>query len=144
MASTISYRRPDGGTTPAYLAEPEPANRPAVPGPARVQELPAQLVDALVGVRAKVVALRPQQVGRHPRGAVAIVEGQRRREGRGGYPEADRADEGLAPARPVAVGRAGEELVEQQILEVRIGVEGIADDAPAAPGEGDARQGYPM
>src|ERR1035438_4934554 len=46
-------------------------------GPVGVEELAARLVDALVGVRAEVVALRLQQVRRQPRAAIAVEEGQR-------------------------------------------------------------------
>src|SRR5688572_17815876 len=45
----------------------------AAPGPVRVEELAARLVEALVGVRAEVVALRLQQVRREPAAAVPVV-----------------------------------------------------------------------
>ena len=66
-------------------------------GPVGVEELAARLVDALVGVRAEEVALRLQQIRGQPRGAVAVVEGQRGGEGRRGNAELDGVDDGLAP-----------------------------------------------
>ena len=59
-------------------------------GPVRVKELAAGFVDALIGVRAEVVALRLQQVGGQPSGAVAIVEGERGGECRRGHTDGDR------------------------------------------------------
>jgi hypothetical protein len=43
-----------------------------------MEELSARLVYALIRVRAKVIALRLQQVCGQPRGAVAVEECQRR------------------------------------------------------------------
>ena len=88
-------------------------------GPVGVEELAARLVDALVGVRAEVVALRLQQIGGQPCGAVAVKEGQSGGEGRGGHAQLNGVDQGLAPRGLVLIERAEEEAIEEQIIDVR-------------------------
>src|SRR5687767_14479596 len=44
--------------------------------PIQVEKGAARLIDAFVGVRAEVVALRLQEVGRQLRGTIAVVIGQ--------------------------------------------------------------------
>ena len=103
--------------------------RAAVAGPVGVEELAARLVDALVGVGAEVVALGLEQVGGQALGAVAVVEGERGGEGGRGHADLDGVDDGLAPACLVLVHSAREEIVEQQVGEVGILVEGGLDVA---------------
>src|SRR6266851_6436674 len=50
------------------------------PSPVRMKELAPRLVDALVRMRAKEVALRLQQIRRQPLRPVAVIERQRRGE----------------------------------------------------------------
>ena len=50
---------------------------PARARPVGVEILAARAIDALIGMRAEVIALRLQQIGRQFRRAVAIVESQR-------------------------------------------------------------------
>src|ERR1051325_9847041 len=58
------------------------SNATAASGPVGVKKFAARLVHPFIGVRAEVVALRLQQVGRQTRAAIAVVKRQRRREGR--------------------------------------------------------------
>ena len=105
----------------------------------------ARVVEALEGVRAEVVALRLQQVGRQPRAAVAIEEGERRREGGRGYAEQSRLRDDLAPRRLALLDRLDEVRSEQQVGQLRVNLvclldlaeEGRADDTASAPHEGD-------
>ena len=96
-------------------------------------------------VGAKVVALRLQQVCRQVLGAVAVVEAECGAEGRGrDAPQRALAD-GVAPARLRLVDGLIEEIVEQQVLQVRVlAVRGRdvleedgADDAAATPHKSD-------
>ena len=64
--------------------------------PIGMEELAARFVDALIGVRAKEIALRLQQVRRQPLGAVSVVERKRGREGRSRHAELDRFDNARA------------------------------------------------
>src|SRR5438045_728976 len=53
-------------------------SRPAVPGPVGVEELAARLIDALVSMRAEIVALSLEEIGRQALTAIGIVEVQSR------------------------------------------------------------------
>lgn len=97
------------------------------------------------GVSTEVVTLSLQQVGGQVLGAVAVVEAQRGGEGRDGdTPESSLADN-VSPAVLGIVDGLGEELVEQQVLElgvlaVSVGdvlQEDRADNATATPHESD-------
>src|ERR1700722_4105457 len=44
----------------------------SMPGPVRVEELAARFVEALVGVRAEIIPLRLEQVGRQTLAAVSV------------------------------------------------------------------------
>src|ERR1039458_8780186 len=117
----------------------------ALAGPVGVEELAAGLVEALVGVGAEVVALGLEQVGGQAAGAVAVEECERGRERRSGYAELDGGHDRLAPGCLVLVDGAQEELVEEQVVEVLLFVEGgldvaqelAANNATAAPHESD-------
>jgi len=105
----------------------------------------ARLVEALEGVRAEVVALGLQQVGGQPRAAVAIEEGERRREGGRGYAEQSPLRDDLPPRRLALLDGLDEVGSEQQVGQLGVGLvrlldlaeEGRADDAASAPHEGD-------
>ena len=117
--------------------------------PIGVEELAARLVHALVSVRAEEIALGLQQVGRQAPGAVAVVKRQRRAERRRGHAVLDRLNDG-APPGSLIVRSAGlaEEVIEQQIAQLRVLVVGFldlaqeaaADDAAAAPHQRDAAE----
>ena len=87
----------------------------------------ALLVDAAVGVGAEVIALGLQQIGRQAGGAVAVVVGQRGRECRHGNAAADRRGHHVTPRAlglfhsPVEISR------QEQIFQLRVGVEGLLD-----------------
>lgn len=97
------------------------------------------------GVGTEVVTLSLQQVGGQVLGAVAIVEA----EGSGEGGERDTPDSGLADnVSPAVLGIAdglGEEVVEQEVLEVGVVAVGVgdvlqedgADNATTAPHEGN-------
>src|SRR3569833_292379 len=114
--------------------------------PVCMEELTARFVDALVGVRAEVVALGLEEISGQTSRAVAIIEGKRGREGRSGHAKRNRAGECATPGFLVLVEYAGEEAVEQEIAEVGSGLEGVfdfaeeaaADDASTAPHQSDA------
>eukprot|EP00053_Salpingoeca_punica_P006791 m.63469 g.63469 ORF g.63469 m.63469 type:complete len:387 (+) comp13851_c0_seq2:114-1274(+) len=107
----------------------------------------ARLTHALVGVRAKVVALGLDQVGRQRGRAVAVVEGQGGAEGRHGDAVQRGRGNHAAPGGLGVVDGVGKEVVEEEVLHVRVGVKGrldlaeedTADDAAAAPHESNAR-----
>ncbi len=94
---------------------------------------------------AEVVTLRLQQVGRQPVAAVAVVIRQGRTERRHRQPHLDRRGDHPSPAWLRLFDRGFEEVVQQQVLELRVLVERAldvlqepaADDAAATPQEGD-------
>ena len=96
-------------------------------------------------MRAEVISLRLQQIGRQILRPDTIVERQGRAEsGRRDPPEGALGDD-VAPAGLRVVDSLVEEVVEEQVLEVRVGAVGLgdvleedgADDAAAAPHERD-------
>src|SRR6516225_769906 len=95
-------------------------NPAAVPRPVCMEELASRLIDALIGVRTKEVALRLQKISRQPTGPVAVKERKRCGECRSGYAQLDGMSKRLAPRRLVLIDGAGEEAVEEQILERRV------------------------
>ena len=107
----------------------------------------AVAIDAAIRVRAEEVALRLRQVRRQPRAAIGIVVGERGAEARHRNAEADGGLHDEAPAA-LDVGpadRRPERVVEQQVDEVRVALERLADvaeqrgadDAAGAPDLGD-------
>jgi len=119
------------------------ASAPA--GPVGVEKLAALFIDALVGVRAEVVALGLQQVGRQARTAVAVEESECRGEGGHRNSGLDRPRHHGAPGFLVLVDEFFEEVIEQQVGQRRVFVVGrlyfpqelAPDDAAAAPHERD-------
>src|SRR5665213_867693 len=111
-----------------------------------MEELAARLVDPLIRMRAKEVALRLQQVRRQPRRPIAVIERQRGRKRRRRHAQLDCMDQRLPPARLVLVQRTRKEVVHQQVLQLRVLVERLldvaeecrADDAAATPHQGHA------
>lgn len=97
------------------------------------------------GVGAKVVTLSLEQVGGEVSGAVSIVEAQSSAEsGCGDTPESTLADS-VSPAILGLVNSLDEELIEEQVLKVRVLAVGTgnvleedrADNATTAPHESD-------
>ena len=70
-SSTSTCTNMDTNVEPGYTVYVDAEVLPPRAGPVGVEELAARLVDALVGVRAEVVALGLEQVGRQPLAAVA-------------------------------------------------------------------------
>ena len=116
------------------------------PDPIAVEN--AFLVDAVVGVGAEIVALGLQQIGRQPLGAIAVVVGQGRGERRRGNAQLDGRRDHVPPGRLRLGDRLGEIRGQEQVFQLRIGVEGLldafqehrADDAAAAPQQRDRRR----
>jgi len=97
------------------------------------------------GVGTEVVTLSLQQVGRKLLGAVAIVEAEGGAEGRSGdTPESGLADD-VSPSLLGVVDGLVEEVVKQEVLQVRVLAvrvgdvlqEDGADDAATTPHQGD-------
>src|SRR5581483_2526760 len=118
----------------------------AAAGPVGVEELPARLVYALVGVSTEEVALGLQEIRWKTASPVAVEEGECCGEGRHGNAELHALDDGTPPGALVLVDGRGEEVIEEEILELGIFVVGFldlaeelaADNAAAAPHERDA------
>lgn len=99
------------------------------------------------GVGAEVVTLGLEEVGREVLGAVAVEEGQSGAEGGGGDTPESTLGNNVSPAGLGVVDGLGEEVVEEQVLEVGVGAVGVgdvlqedgADDAATTPHEGDGR-----
>src|ERR1051326_7787016 len=121
-------------------------NRAALAGPVGVEELAAGTVDALVRVRAEVIALGLQQIGRQTLAAVPIVERKRGGEGGNGHAGSHGHAYDTAPRWLAAIDDLMEIGVQQQVGETGIAVEGFLDlaeksganDAPGAPYHGDS------
>ena len=90
---------------------------------------------------AEIVSLRLQQIGRQHLAAERIVVAQRGGERRGRDPQLGGGDDDLAPRRLRVLDDVLEVGIQQQVIQIRIGVEGVfdpfqedsADNAAAAP-----------
>ena len=97
------------------------------------------------GVRAKVVALRLDEVRGHDLGTVSVEERERRRHGGGRDTPCNRLRDHAAPAGLRVLDGIDEESVKEQVLQVGVRAERVgnvleehgADDAAAAPHERD-------
>src|ERR1035438_6618564 len=106
-----------------------------------MEELAAGLVEALIGMRAEIVALGLEEVGREPLAAIRVIERQRGAKGRHRDALAGGQGDDLTPGALGILNGLAEERIEQQIREIRIlveafldlGEERAADDAAAAP-----------
>ena len=121
------------------------------PGPVDVDILAlGMLVGCTFGldperVRAEVVALCLQEVGGEGLGADAVVEAERRAEGRGWDPPQGALGDNVSPARLRLGERVVEKSIEEEVLEVRVlpvrggdvFEEDGADDAAASPHQGN-------
>ncbi len=104
-----------------------------------MEEFAARLVHALVGMRAKVVALSLREVRGQALGAVAVVIAQRRRERRRGNAVQHGLGYDLAPICLSLFDLLAKERVEQEVVEIRrivkrffyLAKEYAADDAAA-------------
>src|SRR5213593_3075125 len=91
------------------------SGRATAPGPVRVKKLAARLVDALVSVRAEVIALSLQQVGGQTFAAVAVEKSQRRAERRHRDPFPGGGGDDRAPAALALPNGLLEEGIQQQV-----------------------------
>eukprot|EP00754_Rhynchopus_humris_P042950 Rhum_TRINITY_DN286_c0_g1::Rhum_TRINITY_DN286_c0_g1_i1::g.658::m.658 len=106
----------------------------------------ARLVHELVGVRTEVVTLGLQQVGRKPGGAVAVPEGEGRRQRRGRDAGLHDGGHNLAPRALALADLRLEPLVAEERLEAGVRLEGLLDlaqegapdDASTTPHQRDA------
>src|SRR5437763_13258621 len=107
---------------------------PAAAGPVRVEELSARPINTLIRVRAEVITLSLQQVGGKACRAVAVVKGKRGRERGRGNAVLDGADDGATPPFLIIIQQAAEEVVQKQIFEITVLIEGFLDfsEEPAA------------
>jgi hypothetical protein len=108
----------------------------------------AGVVEALVGVCAKVVALGLEEVGREALRAVAVIERQRSAKCGDWDAEEGCLRDNDAPRVLAALDGLGKEVVEEQVGQLRVLLEGIADvaqeaaadDAAATSHEGNGRE----
>ena len=142
---SIARRRGQGGTATTRQRSDGPLRALRV-WPVQVEELAARRVDALVGVRAEVIALGLEEVGGEPRRAVAVEVGQRAAEGGHGdaVPHRERHDlaPGVLAARRSARLKYGSSIRFTRPGFAAVGLgdlleEARADDAAAAPDGGD-------
>ena len=116
--------------------------------PIGVEELAARLVHALVSVRAEEIALGLQQVGGQAPRAVPVVKRQRRAEGRRGHAVLGGQNHAAAPGCLVVDQRLAEEVIEEQVAQARVLVEGFldlaqetaADNAATPPHQSDTAE----
>src|SRR5438067_4972587 len=98
-------------------------------GPVAVEELAAGLVEAFVGVSAKIVALSLQEIGRQALAAVGIVKGEGGAEGRNRNAFLRRSGDYVAPGTLRGFDGLPEEGIEEQVRELRVFLEGRFDFA---------------
>ncbi len=106
-----------------------------------MEKVTAGAVNSFIGVRAEVVALGLDEIGREPLPAVAIVEGQAAGEGGHGDAQLHGAGDRIAPAQFRGLHFLPEVVVEQQVGELWLSPEGLhdlvekgsANDAARAP-----------
>src|SRR5262245_43785853 len=119
--------------------------RPILLRPVEMEELPARLIDSLVGVCAEVVALRLKQIRGKPCRAVAVEIRQRAGErGNGDAVDRGTGHDGAPVVLPLG-DHAGEVRIEKEVGQLRVpGIrvgdlleEPRADDAPAAEDRSD-------
>src|SRR6266404_9764941 len=99
-----------------------------------MEELAPRLIDAFVRMGAEEVALSLQQVRGQARGAVSVVEGERRRHRRSRHAVLDGLNERASPRCLILVQQLAEKIVQQKIGELRILVVSLLDlsEEPAA------------
>ena len=90
-------------------------------GPVGVEKLAARLVDALIGVRAEVVALRLEQIGRQPPATIAVVKIERGGKSRRGNALARSGGNDRAPALLALLDFAAEKIVQETAADIRAG-----------------------
>ena len=108
----------------------------------------AGLIDALVGMRTKEIALRLQEIRWKASGAITVIIRQRGRKRGYRYAELDGCRNDEAPFRLRSFDGLGEIPVEEKILQRRIPPIGLndsiekfsPDDTAAAPNRGDVAQ----
>lgn len=120
--------------------------RATASSPVGVKEFPARFVEALVGVRPKVIALGLNDVGAEASGAVAVKVRYRAREGWNPNAVPNGSSDHVAPSGLVCLHDLGKVRINQKVGEVWLRVkrsfdvleERGANDATAAPHQGDA------
>jgi len=113
-----------------------------------MEELASGPVDPLVSVCTKVITLGLEQVRRQARRPVAVVIGECGTDGRHGDAQHRGHGDHTAPGTLCLTNGCFEEIVNQQIAQVRILLESIANvseeaganDASAAPHEGNSAE----
>ena len=76
FTSVVSTQQPAGQPCQSHIVS-AAGGRAAAAGPVGVEELAARLVHPLVGVRAKIIALRLEQIRWQDRGTILVVKCQR-------------------------------------------------------------------
>src|SRR5580765_4798988 len=100
-------------------------NAAAVSGPVRVEEFAPRLVDAFIGVRAEVVTLCLQKVGRESSSAIAIEKRESSGKRRRGNSEQSRIGDSVAPRVLILIEYARKKAVEQKIAEGGVGCKSV-------------------
>jgi len=116
-----------------------------VAGPVGVEELTLGLIGTLVGVGTEIVALSLDHVGGSASTTETIVVGKTSRDGGSRDTVGGGLDDNTAPANSAVLDLGSEELVEEQVGEIGVLLEGLedvlevlgADDATTAPHESD-------
>src|SRR5579875_1302556 len=92
-----------------------------------MEELATRFVDSLVGMSSEKVALSLQQIGRQTLAAIAVVERERRRKGGRWHAVANGVNHRFTPGLLIFVQRFGEEVVRQQVRQLRIRIVSFFD-----------------
>src|SRR5436309_7654548 len=110
-----------------------------------MKEFSTRFIDSLVSMRAKIIALGLQQVGRQAFTAIGVEKGQRGAEGRDRNALLGGGRNRIAPAAVGLLDGLLEERVQHQIGQLGVFIEGFfyvakkpaANDAAAAPHQSD-------
>src|SRR5882724_11813275 len=144
MDFSVAASRPDAATSLYVVGAGR--RRAAFAGPVGVEKFAARFVHPFVGVRAKIITLRLQQVRRQNGAAILIVKREGGAEGGNRNAFFRGGGDDVAPAFLRAFDFATKIIVEQQVSELGIVVVGFldlaeetrTDDAAAAPHQRDA------
>jgi hypothetical protein len=110
-----------------------------------MEELSGRLVQPLIGVSAKEVALGLQEIRREASAAIAVVVSEASGKGRDGHTALDGSTNGTTPSGLRLNEHLGEERSQHQVLKVGIGLIGLLNtvqesrpyDATATPDSGN-------
>src|ERR1041385_2820474 len=106
-----------------------------------MKKLTARFIKAFVSVRAKIITLCLEKIGRQPLVAIRVVKGQGSAERRHGNAFLRRRGDDIPQRLLRTFDRGAEEGIEQQIKQLRIVIKSLfyfaeehtSDDASAAP-----------